>query len=335
MSYFSPQGAPIAEAVGEYFGRPPVAMAFKDGVFGRQLDENTPGPLTAHRDGSLGGPLYINGELVPQPVIIRHSGGGEELEGGGILGAGAEPTSEPYGPELAPGPIDAYRDGILGAPPYAVPMPGATRAYREGIIGAPPYHEPAAFSLPVSGLGATAATVLDLTDPAVVKELKLAIAWSWGEPLSEVGQQTWDAAFYDDPIWGAKATQLLNGWVDFILAHPNTAAGTTRQLLVLDTAKGAYPSPVGINAIILTGVGAPVAVNVNFERDFPHLFAWRTALLGGAAASDFELLPPYFSEAERLAGASGVSMSTVALVGLGAVGLIGAAVVFGRRRKSR
>jgi hypothetical protein len=332
VAYFSQQGAAIAEGVGAYFDQaPPVAMAYKDGVFGRRLRDQD-AKLMAYRDGALGGPLYLNGQLLSEPVTITHAGGGEGSDGG-VLGPGAAEGSGAEGAESSPGLLTAYREGILGSPPYIQAMPGRRRAYREGIIGAPAYDEMATLELPVAGLGAAAnGTTLNLKAADVVRQVKEALALSWGEPMTEVGQQTWDRAFYDSPIWGAKSTELARGWAEYIVAHPNTEPGVTTGLLLVETPKGAYPTPIGVNAMIMTGIAVLEGVDMNAR--YPDLAAWMAAGMGGAAPDSFEVIAPNFSEAERIAAETGgVKMSTVALVGLGAVGLIGAVVVLKGRRK--
>lgn len=131
MSYYSNVGATIRQAVGGFVhaSRLPVAMAYKD--------------------GSLGGPMYLNGRLVQRPVTIRHA---------------------PNGVGSMPG-VQAYREGVLGNPAYPVPRPGARQAYRDGILG-----NPASWG-GLSGLGALPATI-NYANEALSMEVKRVLGGS-------------------------------------------------------------------------------------------------------------------------------------------------------------
>lgn len=105
MAYYSQQGATIMQGVGSFFeGKPPVAMAFKDGSFGAPMMPG-PGALRSYQDGSLG-------EYFDTPAQI------------------ARP--ERYDLD---GSLMSFRDGSLGA---RMPgdMPGADQAYEGGILHA-------------------------------------------------------------------------------------------------------------------------------------------------------------------------------------------------------
>lgn len=183
----------------------------------------------------------------------------------------------------------------------------------------------------MSGLGAASAGVLDMTDAATVRELKTALAYGWGESLTQENQRIWDAAFFESPIWGPKASDLTDRWAAQTLALPDTG-DLTRAALVVDTPRGSYLTAQGVGTLIALGVGAPM-VGLNFAGDFPILSAWMAATQQDPASAS--VTPPYFSESDRTGGGLGINMSTVALVGLGAVGLIGAVIVLGGRRKLR
>jgi hypothetical protein len=347
-------------------------MAFKDGSFGRQLDENTPGPLMAHKDGSLGlgeyfegqagqggaaraykdgslgalgSPLYVNGDRVDAPMTITHGNtlgpaggnGGEDVVDGGTLGAGAGQAPGASGFQEDPGVLNAWQDGVLGNPPYVESMPGPLRAQNQGIIGDPSYEHAPGYvwpTVPVSGFGAVGANgpgVLNLKDPATVREVKAALAYAWPESMTEDNQRIWDAAFRESPIWGTKASDLTDRWVNQTLALPGTPPDMTRAALVVDTPQGTYLTARGVGAMLALGVGAPM-VGLDLAGDLPILYAWRevAAATEGAGVS---VVPPYFTESQRASANGGISMSTVALVGLGAVGLIGAAIVLGGRKR--
>jgi len=381
MSYYSQQGARIAQAVGEYVPGTglPVAKAFKDGVFGQQLNETMPGPLMASRDGSLGcagrcgtrglgryfdgrapmarayregslgAPLYVNGQEMPSPVTITHAGtlgpagagNGDVVSDGGTLGAGAAegPASGPS-PETHEQTLSAWRDGVLGNPPYSQSMPGPLMAQYGGTVGAPPYSEAPVFTWPappvsgigsLRGLGAAEAGALDLKDPATVRELKQALALAWPESLTQDNQRIWDAAFFESSVWGPKASDLTDRWVEFWLRQPEVTH--TRAQLVVDTPKGMYPTAAGVATILATGVGS-AGVGIDFAGGMPILYAWQQTWIATEGAG-VSVSAPFFSESERVSAAGGMPMSTIALIGLGALGLVGAVVVLGGRRRRR
>ena len=358
-AYFSDQGTPIQQGAGSYFDRrPPVAEAFKSGVFGRGLDENYPGPLRSHQDGSLGSlglPLFVNGNEIIEPVSIAHgarpatdggtlgTGGGQSsvVSDGGTLGAGASQNGAAM-PEQMPGSLIAYREGILGQPQYSRDMPGPLQAMYGGTVGAPPYAEAPRFTWPTAGLGAAPdPQVLDLSAPAVVKEMKAALAIATpAVAMTEEGLNYFTEDFYQSPYWGPKASELFAAWLD---QFEETAAAAqqaaSRSGLSVDVPGGLYPTPQGAITVAMMGVGSPGTPGnpEYFRSNFPALSAF---VLAGVATemdlSDFVVVPPFFSESERLRETKGVKMSTIALVGLGVVGALGAAVVIGtRRRKPR
>jgi hypothetical protein len=356
-------------------------MAFKDGVFGQQLDETMPGPLAAHRDGSLGqlrrrtrgtrgvgeyfpgagapvaqaykdgslgslGDMYVNGQRVDSPITITESNslgpggqnGGADVTDGGTLGPGASQLPGASGFEEDPGLLNAWQDGVLGNPPYSESMPGPLRAQNQGIVGDPPYdHAPGYVwpTVPVSGLGVVGGTSpaqLDLKDPATVREVKMTLAYLWGEALSQDNQRIWDQEFYESAIWGPKASDLTDRWAQMVLSHPDTGPEATRGTLVVETPRGTYPTLGGMMWCALMLEAASQMDNpLDFQGGFPILYAWLQTIKGDPEAAT--LVPPYFSESDRVAAANGIKMSTVALVGLGAVGLIGAAIVLGGRKK--
>jgi hypothetical protein len=334
-------------SLGAYFeGSPPAAAAFREGSLGRQLDENYPGPLMAHQDGSLGSlglPLFVDGRLVEEPITITHGqpsqpgatiGPGDD---GGVLGPGAAEGGAMY-PEVQPGPLTAFRSGILGAPEYIEQMPGNLTAYREGVVGNPIYDRPAG----VGAFGAvgTAGTI-DLSNPAVVKEVKMAMAMGVpGVALSDEGSAYYNELFYADPLWGPKATELFAAWLDMFagLTLPADTPAVPRSELAVEVVGGMYPTARGLLTIIGMGVGSPGQPGnpAWFEANFPNLKAFMDAALQVEMdTSALKVLPPFFSEGERVRAEEGIKMSTVALVGLGVVGVLGAAIVLGTRRKKR
>ena len=354
MSYHSDTGAQISQAVGDYFERPPVATAFKDGImnFRPQLDENYPGKLTSFQDGSLGslaGPLFVNGEQFDAPLEIRHGGpsvpGGSVLgrggetngaqNGGGVLGSGASEGNGGTYPEAAPGPIDAYADGIVGTMPYTETMPGPHMAYRDGVMGANSLHRAAGRSQfsGLRGLGAllglgSSPKIIDLRDPATLREVKQAMSFAVPDvAMTEAGVTVYDAAYYASPIWEPKASEILGTWLERYLA---AMPGTPAAALVTIGEAGTYPTPIALMTMIAQSVGSPGTPGNPefFQTNYPILSAFsRAAQAAEMDFSGFSVVPPYASEAARSAGGQGARLSTMALVGLGVVGALGAALI--------
>lgn len=339
------RSAPV-RGVGEFFDVPPVAMAFKDGVFGyrSQLDESYPGPLVAHADGSLGAfglPLFIDGTEVDQPVTIVH--GGRPTADGGVLGTGARDAGVsdggtlgaggaevPGSPELQPEPLISYRDGILGHPDFIEQMPGRLQAYGDGVVGNPRYERPAWNWGALSGLGSVGDPhVLDLRDAATVREVKYALGFAMADvTLSQEGQAVYTPQFFDEPVWSILAAELFTQWVARYTSQ--VGAGVTPQMLAVNGTGGMYPTPMAVQTMVAMGVGSPGQPGnpVWFQTNFPVLAQFSQAVVAaGSDLSQFTVVGPYFSQHERREGESGTKFSTLALVGLGAIGAIGAALV--------
>lgn len=107
-SYFSPRGANIQQAIGEYMNAgdgtmaPPWAGAYDDGSFAHGRDYTSVGERQAYRDGSLG-------EFVDSPVMPRAPAFDEGVLGGA---RGDVWTSDEGGGD--PGPLQSWYDGTLG-----------------------------------------------------------------------------------------------------------------------------------------------------------------------------------------------------------------------------
>jgi hypothetical protein len=367
MSFHSDTGADFAQAVGDYFERPPVAMAFKDGIMNHrpQLDDNFPGKTMAFQDGSLGAlglPLYVNGEQIDTPLSIQH--GGPPPNGGGVLGRGGASNGENSGggvlgeggaegngglyPEVAPGPIDAYRDGTVGTPDWQEAMPGALTSYGDGIVGNSSVDASVLSSLrglrprrrALRGLGAllglgSDATVVNLRDPATLREVKQCLSQSVpDEAMTEQGATVYDAAYYASPLWEAKASVLFGIWVQRMVAE-----GLSAEELATSCGEGCLvPTARAVMAMVAMSIGSPgMPGNPGwFETEYPILSGFAYAVRdAGFDLSGFTVLPPYRTEEEQSAGAQGARLSTMALVGLGVVGALGAAVILHTTLKAR
>lgn len=109
MAYYSDQGTTIMQGVGAYFdgALAPRPMAFKDGSFGRQVD-NPPGALMTFQDGSLGS--YFDA-TEPAPVARP-----ERYALTGKLMAYQDGSFGRHLPDFEPpGPEDSFEGGIFHA----------------------------------------------------------------------------------------------------------------------------------------------------------------------------------------------------------------------------
>ena len=317
------------QGVGAYFGSTRInqgaaglgqdgqLIAFADGVIGGSPDDaETPGPLQAYHDCSLG--LRGLGDDPGQLMAFSD----------GIMG-GSPNDAE------TPGPLQAYHDGSLGlgddAPhpntysgdtPISVFHDGIFNEYRSPSSNGPlmAYHD--------GSLGADAApagATLDLGDTATLAEVKSLIAlMSGGWALSADGQKTYTPDFYTSGIWEPSASQL---W-QYVVSSSKDAAGKQVSASAGDQT---YPNGTGIGLMIgiltapVQGAPGPDYVKANF----PTLYAW--GLAGGGP-----VLPPYLSLADKTrgdrAGASGPVMSNMAMYGLGAAVVLGIALILRRRK---
>lgn len=332
-AYFSGSGATIrsgAAGLGEYFGAgpgdvAPSVHAYQDGVFGGGSADmwttdvgDDPGPLMAYKDGSLGNcagcgeyeqaaaglgyPLFIDGKPVDRPVSIVHA---------------------PTAMGLAEGPLMAFRDGSLGE--YFSGEAPRAQAFRSGILGA------------IVPGGAGNPKIVDMTNPGVIKEVKMAIAMFVPEvsvvhqsvnPAPNVGASYYDPAFYDSPIWDAKAEELWGAAVEKMAKMKLPAEEVSQS-----TKGHAYPTPSGLSSVIAFGVGAPVGDPAAFATNYPTLHAFQTAVAAAKGdLKDFKVLAPFFTTAEKVKGKGMFAgMSTGVIVGIGAVAAIGAFLVLRKK----
>lgn len=273
-----------------YFG--PVAI--KEGAAGLgQYD----GMLAAYRDGVVGG---HGGDPMPGPLAAFRDGSLGQIEGQ----------------------LHAYADGVLGGRPGAT-GDGALLAYRDGSLGR--YRRRGGLrglgEYFLSGLGATA--TLDLADPGVLTELKMAVALTAPAlTMTPEGQQIYSPAWYESGIWDDAAAAA---WFQAAQAIA-TAKGVGPESLTVMTPR-MFPNGAGIAALVESFSTSPSYGESYVATTFPRLSAG-----AGAVVS-----PPYFSLEEKVTGESAPAapfqMSRMAMYGLGAAVIAGVVLVVQKKRK--
>lgn len=275
----------------------------------------------------------------------------------GVLGSQFVPVD--YGDGL--GPIQAYRDGALGAYEQAA----AGIGYPLFIDGKPVdrpvtiRHAPSGYGckgcggVDPSGLGAYVQAmagdpyVLDLTDVATLRELRGAIAMFVPElalvdksvdARPNVGTAYFDDRFYESDLWTQKDNEL---WAA-AEAKIHSATGSTYPSGSLSKSKNGskYPSPLGAAVVTSLGVGSPGYAGFgDFAKNFPTLYAFlAAATASGMDMGKFSCVPPYATSEERAGGGgatfAGMSTKTLAIAGLVVAGALGAWYFTRRRRAS-
>jgi hypothetical protein len=288
-------------------------QAYSDGVFGGSPDESAmPGPLFAYSDGSLG--------------LGDASAGSLFAYADGVVGGSPADAS-------MPGPLRSYNDGSLGDTDEAGGTP--ISVYNQGILG--PHYEGMntfgplrAFNDGSLGAGAPAAVTgmtLDLGDAATLAEVKSLMALSSGDyALSQTAQATYTPDFYTSGIWEPAASVL---WQYIVSASPLFSSKAVSASAGAQT----YPNSTGLGIMIDTMVNVFAGGGADFvKKSMPNLYAW---FAGGGGP----VLAPYLTLADKTKGARGDTagaaapmMSTMAMYGLGAVALLGIALVLRRKR---
>lgn len=303
--------------LGAYFGSTTITQ----GAGGLGQD----GPLQAYADGVVGG----NAESadMPGPLFSYHDGS---------LGLGQD------------GPLLAYADGVVGGDTTDADSPGLLFAYKDGSLGralgsddddATPvcaFHDGSLgerydgmntfgplLAYHDGSLGATQ-VALDLGDQSAMTEVKAMMSLLAPEQtLTADGQKVYTADWYTSGIWDPQASLL---W-QYIVSKTAALSGKDVSVTANDQT---FPNATGVGFMVAT-IGAPTASAYGPEylkKTFPILSAWFAA--GGGP-----VLAPYLSLAdktrEQRAASSGTKMSTMAMYGLGAVALLGLALVLRRR----
>jgi hypothetical protein len=325
----------MSNALGAYFGTARIVQgagglgaeeflqAYADGsVGGREQNPEMPGPLTAYHDGSLGrmSHQYGGGDSGELAAWADGVVGGNPPDGSGSgqlfayhdgsLGAEASPAT--IGDD-----ISSYHDGVLGdRRNQVVPGFGPLQSFQDGSLGA--Y---------ARAIGAAAENVLDLGDANVLKELKVAMSLIAPEQtLTPDGQKVYTPDWYTSGIWDPQASLL---W-QYIVSKTSAFKG---KVVSVDLGAQSYPNATGIGFMV-AALAAPHAGTYGpdyVKKTFPALYAWFSA--GGGT-----VLPPFLSLTDKTKGVRGaagleMSMTTVAFAGLGAVALLGLALML-RKKKS-
>ncbi len=280
-------------------------MAFADGVVGGNAESaDMPGPLFAYQDGSLG--LGQDGPLMAYAD--------------GSVGGKSEDAD-------MPGPLFAYHDGALGRALGDDDSETPIFAFHEGVLG--PHYEGMRTFGPLmayhdGSLGATQ-VALDLGDQSALTEVKASMALLAPEQtLTADGQKVYTADWYTSGIWDPQASLL---W-QYIVSKTAALSGKDVSVSAGDQT---YPNGTGVGFMVAT-IGAPTSTTYGpdfVKKSFPVLSAWFSS--GGGP-----VLAPYLSLADktreqRASSGTGTKMSTMAMYGLGAVALLGLALVFRRK----
>ncbi len=334
-SYFDYTGAPIKVGAAG-LGDLERVQSWRDGVLGAQFVPvdygDGMGPVAAFKDGSLGEyeqasagighTLYIDGRPVDRPVVIVHGAPTRpEPTPGGPPRGGRGPEPTPGGP-----PRGLYGYGCSGC---GGADPSGIGAYMAAMAGSP--------------------TVIDLTDAATLREVRMATAMVVPElalvdksvdPRPTVGPGYFDDKFYESAVWTQKDSELWAAADDKI----RKLTGSTYATATLSLEKGGavYPSPLGAAVVTSLGVGSPGSPMFgDFSKNFPVLHAFLTAAVAaGMDMSGFSCVPPYTSESDRVRGGdsggvfAGLSGSTLAIGSLVVAGAIAAWYMSRRKRGS-
>lgn len=160
---------------------------------------------------------------------------------------------------------------------------------------------------------------LDLTDPAVLREIRMAMAWAQitaylfsTEP--DVMAEFNTPAFLDDPVWGVASTKLAYIWIDQYELHRGPLAAD--EVFV---APNMYPTAKGVT-VIMGELGYFTDSGSQLPQMFPRLSAFMEAV-GPQHGEGGEVDPPFLSDAGKQEGGSGLQASTLAMAGIGAVGV--------------
>lgn len=327
----------------------PSPRAYKDGSLGDY------GPLMSYQDGSLGayGPMmsYKDGSL-GMPLFLETGDGIEQLETPVTIHHG------PMGEYFSPAPIGEYFSGTAGCTSgcgqihlkeYQAPRRKIAntlvqqrklmqkRRVNFGMgqtTGAPPSAEAvtAAMASAISSVTPNAFSstkgTIDLSSPATVKEVKLAMVMS---PWMGIALQTPEAMLdVEDPIWTKMTVQIVGAWVsgyvEFLYAQPTppaTPKATFMDALLAEGFEGEFfvPNSLGLRHIYFGATAGSIQVGQNPAEAFPIL----TAFLAEETASgtDGTVLPPAIEGQVPTKGnmlAIGLGVAALAIVGVAVMG---------------
>lgn len=295
-------------------------QAYADGVVGGNAPDSSANSLFAYKDGSLGfgslgddsGPLFAYADGVvggsasdpemPGPLQSYHDGSLGDDAPGGLVDNDAE--------------ISVWHDGVLGNRSTGMDAFGPLQAFKDGSLGA--Y---------ARAIGAASANVLDLGDTNILTELKSAMALLAPEQtLTADGQKTFTPDWYTDGVWDPSSSML---W-QYIVSK---SAGLQGKVVSGTSGAQTFPNATGIGYIVAT-LAAPQSGTYGpdyVKKNFPAMYAWFQA--GGGS-----VLAPYLTITDKTQGVRATSggamkVSTMAAYGLGAVALLGIALVLTRKKR--
>lgn len=316
--------------IGEFFdagvgAAAPWAGAFQDGIFGGGDEGVDSAELHAYKDGSLG-----------QFEQASADGGAGHAFRDGVLGQ-FEQAAAGIGFEQASAGLGLplYVDGQEVDTPMTIyhGPNGLGQTMRPSLRIHQGIDRPWVTRGVLRGIGAAAEGTLDLTDPATVREVKTALSFANPDiTLTPEGQAVYTESWYASPIWDKVTSELMASFLAKATSEPSTYKETD---LATTTDKGSYPTAAGIITMLAVGVGSPGYGDdpTYFAKNFPILstFSQKVAEAGGDTAK-FDVKAPYFTESEKVKGKGGLNVSTMALIGLGAVAALGAYMIFKKRK---
>lgn len=308
MAYYG--DVPITEAIGQFDGK---LASFADGILGgKPRDPSMPGPDGAYRDGVLGRVQLwsVNRSARRRAALLHNAQRGVGQTDG----------------ELA-----AYADGVVGGPAWTGGE-GLLAAYRDGSLGE---YFSGIGEYVLAGIGATG-EALDLTGPAAIRETKAAMALMVpGVALSQQGQATYTAGWYDSGIWDEAAAQLWFQAASELAAavghKTDHAVDPTSLTVMTDDPTRIYPNGAGIAAMVGMLTDSPDYGPAYVTANFPELAAFVSA--GGQT-----VLPPFYSIEDKVRGESSggpamAGMSQMAMYGIGAAIAAGVVIAVSRRKR--
>lgn len=187
--------------------------------------------------------------------------------------------------------------------------------------------------VPMTVAPAASSVVLDLEDPAAVRQLKAAMGMTpFMLPLvfGDEADPDFNEAFFDNPIWDSRATKFGRLWLEsYKKAFPSNAGSADRFFV----APHLFPSSLGVMMILVVlGYKQPVQASVDFSS-LDRLTAFFDE--AGGDPSQGSVKAPFFSSDAQRGGASKLQASTIAVAGLGLLGLVALGLAFGGKKRRR
>lgn len=170
--------------------------------------------------------------------------------------------------------------------------------------------------------------VLDLQDPEAVLQLKSAMAMApFMMPIvfGEGVEADFDEVFFRNRVWDAKATKFARLWLDeYKKAFPNISNAD-----VMLVTPHLYPSTTGVLVVLaLLGYKQPADTGIDFSQ-FPLLTSFYDATEGNPERGKVKAPPFSTSESKT------IQANTLALAGLGVLGVLALGLIFGGKKKRR